>query len=372
MHATSVRRAVIGLAAATAFSFSGVALAENTKLNFASPLPANHAVNQGIEAWLKDLAKASNGEISYEWYPGEVVAKNKQAMASVRDGIVDASYVIDSYTSSELPNQITASKNGGFGADAMVMTGAANEYMLLNCKQCRQDWRKNGVIALVHASTTHYNLACRENLNSAEKLAGRKIRAAGSFGLVTKEFGGVPVNIPITDTYEALQRGQADCTFAAEAHLKGYSFNEVVKYMITAPFGVYMSGTPFLVNADKWEALPDAHKKLIQSKLPDLAVGITERYIEEAKVARKDSEAKGVKWVEPEQSLIDARQRYLKKLVDLAVTEGEKRRITGVREMMETFQPIHEKWKKIVGDIGHDPDKFREALDREIFSKATY
>src|SRR5690606_24982600 len=273
--------------------------AEEITLNVASPLPANHAVNKGIEAWLEKLAKESKGEFKYKWYPGEVVAKNKQAMASVRDGLVDASYVIDSYTSSELPNQISASRNGGVGANAMVMTGAANEFMLLNCPQCKQDWRKNGVIAMVHTSTTHYNLACREKLDSAAKLEGRKIRAAGSFGLVTKEFGGVPVNIPITDTYEALQRGQADCTYAAEAHLKAYSFNEVVKYMITAPFGVYMSGTPFLINADKWEALSDEHKKLITSNLASLATDITFRYMAEAAISKKESEEKGVKWVAP-------------------------------------------------------------------------
>src|SRR5690554_2302716 len=113
MQANSVGQAVVGLAAAIAFSFSGAALAEEITLNVASPLPANHAVNKGIEAWLEKLAAESKGEFKYKWYPGEVVAKNKQAMASVRDGLVDASYVIDSYTSSELPNQISASRNGG-------------------------------------------------------------------------------------------------------------------------------------------------------------------------------------------------------------------------------------------------------------------
>jgi len=369
MSAKTLRRWLGTGAMAALLAWAGNAQAEKTTLNVASPLPANHVINKAIESWLQSLSAASKGEIDFKWYPGEVIAKNTKAMASVKDGLVDASYVIDSYTSSELPHQITASKNGAIGEDAMVMTGAANEYMLLNCPECQQDWARNGVVALVHASTTPYHLACREKLDTVEKLTGKKIRAAGSFGVVTKEFGGVPVNIPITETYEALQRGQADCTFAAAAHLKGYSFSEVVKYMITAPFGVYMSGTPLLMNKDKWESLPPAHRALIRSRLANLATLAVMGYIDEAEVARKDSEAKGVTWVEPGPGLLEARKRYLDKLVEVAVAEGEKRKITGVKPMMDRFGPIHAKWVKIVNDIGHDPAKFEQALQAEIFSK---
>lgn len=375
MHLTRfTRQMTIGaLACATALALAGTAHAQKkTTLNVASPLPVNHVVNKSIEGWLDNVAKASDGTLEFKWYPGEVVAKNRQSMDAVKNGLADASYVIDAYLPSELPHQITASRVGVYGADSFVMTGVANEYMLLNCAQCVQDWRKNGVIAMVHAATTAYHLACREALDSEEKLSGRRIRGAGSHGLFITEFGGVPVNIPITDTYEALQRGQVDCTMAVDAHMKSYSFNEVTRFMINAPYGVYMSGTPFMINASRWSSLPPETKKLIQSKLPDLAAEIAARYEEEAIAARKESEAKGVKWLEPSASLMAARQRYLDRVVQTAVEEGKKRRITGVEEMLAKFQPIYEKWEKIVAETGHDRAKFRDALEREVFSKITY
>ncbi len=365
-------RSAVIVAAAGAMSFGSPVFAEQSEINFASPLPAIHAINKQIGPWLESVSKASNGEIKFQWYPGGTVAKATKALASVKGGLVDGSYMIDAYTSSELPHEVLASRNGGFGEDPLVMTGAANEYLLLNCEQCRNDWIKNGVIAMAHASTTPYYLSCREKLTSVDDLKGKKIRASGSFGVVTKEYGGIPVNIPITETFEALQRGQADCTYAVDAHMKSYSFNEVAKHVTRQPFGVYMSGSPFVISKSKWDSLPAKHRELIKSKLPDLVTASAWAYIDEAGVARKESEARGVVFHEPDASLVEARNGYLTKLVAVAKEEAKKRRLRDSDKIMAAFPPIHEKWQKIIAEIGPDRAKFREAIEREVYSKVKF
>ncbi|MGH1357127.1 MAG: C4-dicarboxylate TRAP transporter substrate-binding protein [Burkholderiaceae bacterium] len=372
MQSNYALRGVIALVASASLSFSSSASAEQSEINFASPLPSIHALNKQIGSWLERVTEASGGEIKFNWYPGGTVAKVTKALASVKGGLADVSYMIDAYTSSEVPYEVMASRNGGFGADALVMSAAANEYLLLNCEQCRNDWRKNGVIAMAHVSTTPFYLACREKLTSAADLKGKKIRSPGSFGVVTKEYGGIPVNIPITETFEALQRGQADCTYAADAHMKSYSFNEVAKHMTRQSFGVYMSGAPFVISESKWKSLPAKHRELIQSQLADLVTAGTWAYIDEAKVARKESEERGVAYHEPEADLTEARDRYLGKLVDVAKEEAKKRRLTNAAEIMAKFPPVHQKWQKIVAEIGSDRDKYREALVREIYSKVKF
>src|SRR5690625_679946 len=163
--------------------------------------------------------------------------------------------MIDSLTFAEQSYNVLAGRVSTYGNDAMVMAGAANENLLLHCEQCVDQLNSQNIVPLAYVVTTPFKLVCRDEYRDARVMDGLRFRTPGSYGQIAAKWGGVPVNIPPTDMFEALQRGMADCTFGPEAHIRNYSLYEVARYVIDQSFGMYMSGSVFNMNQRTWRSL---------------------------------------------------------------------------------------------------------------------
>jgi TRAP-type C4-dicarboxylate transport system substrate-binding protein len=97
-----------------------------------------------------------------------------------------------------------------------------------------------------------------------EDLKGLKIRSHGLSAKVVEALGAVPVGMPMTEAYDALQRGVAEGIVTNIGTLLSIKIGEVVKYT-TENFGsAYSTGFFIVMNKSKWNALPPDIQQIIE------------------------------------------------------------------------------------------------------------
>jgi TRAP-type C4-dicarboxylate transport system substrate-binding protein len=91
---------------------------------------------------------------------------------------------------------------------------------------------------------------------------GHKIRVyTPQLASVIKEFGGAPVNVPLNEVYQALERGVIDTAFAGVVWAHAFKWHEVGKYV--TKFDLAMPTQGIFVNKGAFEALPSDLKATV-------------------------------------------------------------------------------------------------------------
>ncbi|WP_346895729.1 C4-dicarboxylate TRAP transporter substrate-binding protein [uncultured Roseibium sp.] len=347
---------------------TGPALAGKT-LSYASHVPSTHILHtEGMAPFYKQVETDTNGEITFKEFPGGAMGDAKSLLAIVRDGIVDSSLIVNVYYKADLPASYMITDLGMLGGDSMVMAAAAAETFLLDCPQCAEESARNHIKPLAYYASAPYILMCTKPVSTLEELQGLKVRAIGPWAIWLKDIGAVPVSVPSSEVYEALQRGQADCTIGSAAWLKNYNLKDVITYVTDLKVGTYFGALAFDMNTDTWNGLSTDERKAIVKSLPGITRRMVMAYREEDDAALKEGLDHGVKLAEPGQALIASYDEQKGKEVArvLGDPRAEKLELKGV---VDALMKNVDKWTKILDEIGHDPDKYEEKLQEEIYSK---
>ena len=136
-------------------------------------------------------------------------------------------------------------------------------------KQLHQEYRKEvlGVHAmLLGIGTTEFFAVSTKPIRTKEDLVGLKMRTTGAWATVMKEsFGSSTVVLPSGEIFSALERKVIDAVdWAGPGGNLGMGFHKVAKYLIVP--GVHQPSSPveLVINLDKWNALSDADKQLLE------------------------------------------------------------------------------------------------------------
>lgn len=346
--------------------------AQATDLVYGSYLSPEHGNNKyGVVRFIEEAERVSEGSLKFQYIPGGALVGAKTTLSSIGDGIVDSGIVVSLYHASDLPYNSIITNMTAFGGDAAVLAGATNETTLLNCPKCMEEWEKWNIKHLGAYSTSGYKFLCRQEVKSLDDFKDWRIRAAGATGRWVNYLGATSVNIPVTDTYEALQRGQIECTVGSLSWLKTFSLEDVAKYVYDMPSGAYFGGTLANVNLDKWNALSDLEKKALISAAPKAVSGATVMgYVGDDKVYVESSiEAAGITVIQPSDEELKLLAEYRKTEADLVIEMSKEAGLEGAEEVVHAFLRNLEKWEGIIAEIGYDVEKYEEALNREIYSK---
>ena len=139
--------------------------------------------------------------------------------------------------------------------DGKTATAAANEFF----KAMKPKELDDVKVLYLHAHGPGL-LHTKKPVKKLEDLKGMKIRSTGLSAKVVSALGGVPVAMPQGATYESLQKGVVDGTFAPIETLKGWKQGEVIKHTTNSRTIGYTTGMYVIMNKAKWDKLPDAVK----------------------------------------------------------------------------------------------------------------
>jgi TRAP-type C4-dicarboxylate transport system substrate-binding protein len=216
-------------------------------------VPPQHLLTKDVLAvWAKEVEKVTNGRVKLR-----MLAKHPTAASgtidAVRDGLVDVSYVVASYTPARHVLPLLAELPGG-GVTAEINSVA---YSRIHWRYFQSKNEYKGVKLLgvfTHGPGQMFNT--KRPINTVEDLSGLKIRSGGGISeQIARALGASAFVKPAPETYELLSSGVADGTFLPLEPIISFKLNTVVKYVTLFPGGFYNAAFGFFMNEDKWNEL---------------------------------------------------------------------------------------------------------------------
>ncbi len=226
------------------------------ELSYSIFFPPSHAQCKAAAAWADEIEKRSGNRVKINIFAGGALTKANECYEGVVNGISDIGMSCFAYTRGRFPIMEAADLPLGY-PDGKTATRAVNAFY-----ETMKPAELNDVKTLyIHAHGPGM-LHSKKEVRTLEDLAGMKIRSTGLSAKVVEALGGVAVAMPQGATYEALQKGVVEGTFAPVETLKGWRQAEVIE-STTYCRGVGYTTSMFVVmNLDKWNVLPEDVKTI--------------------------------------------------------------------------------------------------------------
>lgn len=213
----------------------------------------------------KRLAGAGNYQMSWQENYGGSIVKPKGVLEGVQLGLGDIGIVTTIFHSSKLPSQGISGSTPFVATDARAVAKAVDEIAREFPAMQNEFAAQNQVYLATGVVLDTYQVFCSEPVASVADLEGRKI-AGGGLNLRylegIKDAAGVRGGL--TDYYNMVQTGLADCAMLWPEAAKTFKIAEVAPYMLRADLGAVNSKT-VTVNADYWAGLPDEVKDVLNA-----------------------------------------------------------------------------------------------------------
>jgi len=249
------------------------------KLNYSVFFPAHHIHSVLAVEWGKEIEKRTNGRVKVDVLPGGTLTPADKCYDGVEKGISDIGMSVFAYTRGKFPLMEVIDLPIGI-KNGVVATRLINEFYE-KFKPKELDGVK---VMFLHAHGPGL-LHTKTAVNRLEDLKGMKVRCTGLATKIVTTLGGIPVAMPMGETYDALSRGVVDASMAPQESLNTWKWGEVVKFT-TEDFGAsYSTGMFVVMNKDKWNSLPPDIQKIIER--------INDEYIEKSGKGWDDIDKEG-------------------------------------------------------------------------------
>ena len=251
----------IAIAAAAAIGI-GAASAQATELKFANFTPPFHTINASvIEKLNADVSAATGGALTVRGYHGgELGAGPVEQYVRVLQGAADMAWGLPGYTSSQFGKTMIAELPGAIPAD---MPGYEALWRAFP-DQLAAEFPGTKALAL-WTSEPNIFIMRDKVIRTPADLAGLKLRVAGATAAeVVSALGGTPVQMPISQVYNAMQTGLIDGVVTGASTLRDFKLDEVADALtLGAPLGRLTFYT--VLNQKVYDGLPDDQKAAIDA-----------------------------------------------------------------------------------------------------------
>lgn len=345
-------------------------------IKFNTYMSSKHAAYLTLTPFFKKIEAASKGKIKFKVYAGGLLLKAKESLRGLSQGTCDAALITTTYFSSFLPKINLLGDVLLLTDDATAASGAATEMLLLRPQFFKEELAKNNIIMLGgFYATNPYMTMSNKPIQTYDELKGKKIRAAGAAWVrLAKSLGVTAVTLPISETYEALQRGTIEGVWGTAEFLRSYSLWDVAKYVTTYPTGCYCGSCAMTFNLKFWKKLPKPAKDLLLDHMASVPAGITlVSYGAREEETIKNAPKHGVKFIKPESSFVAKMDEFKKGILERASKWAHDKR--GLDEefakaVIKDYIKTYAKWKKLSQNVvKKDLGKFKEVLTAEVYQK---
>jgi TRAP-type C4-dicarboxylate transport system substrate-binding protein len=342
------------------------------ELVYGSWVPAGDYLNStALPTAFKQIEAETKGAIKWKLIPGGQIADGKTTFTAVKDGLMQAGLGIPTYVPNLLPSNSMLYSTVIPGDDVVAATGAGSEALLLHCPSCLEEYKKLNAIPLSPYSGAASVFMCTTPIKTVAEFKGKRVRAVGAAVELVNLAGGTPVSATLTEAVSLLQRGGIDCVYGVPEWLKTFGFGDFAKHVTDYPLGVLSPVIAFMMSRDAFHKLTPEQKVVhLRAAARITAVHSIGNFIVRNEESYRDAVAnKGVQKVSVGKDFDELMAKY---------KAGERERNTKVARgfgvanpeaILDAYAKATEKWQKMSKDIGRDPDKFTEALWREVYSK---
>lgn len=253
------RSLLIVLSLILTLAFGAPAAFAGTNLTYSNFFPPTHAQSQLAQAWCDEVKKRTGGQVTVQYFPGQTLTPARQAYDGVVNGLSDLAMGCFAYTRGRFPAMEALDLPLGYQSGVQA-TKAANLFVeKIQPKELGQV-----VVMYVHAHGPGLLFTRDKAVGTLEDMKGLKIRSHGTSAKLVKALGGVPVTLPMPDTYQSLARGVVDGSFYPVESNLGWKLAETVKFGTWSLPVAYTTSFFVVMNKARWNSLPEGVKNTIR------------------------------------------------------------------------------------------------------------
>ena len=261
------------------------------QFSYANFFPPTHVQAQLGIAWANEIEKRTNGQVKFTHFPGGALLKGPEIYDGVVRGIADVGMSVCAYTQGRFPSIEAIDLPMGYPTGVAASAIINDFYKKFDLK----DFEQVKILYLfAHGPGL---LHSKKLVEKMEDLRGLKIRSTGTSALVSRALGAVPVSLPQSGVYEALQKGVAEATWSPVEVLKGWNQAEVINYTIDSYSVGYTQAFFVAMNLRKWESLPKDIQSVIEEVSREWIKKTGEAWDESDREGREFSESLGNKTI---------------------------------------------------------------------------
>ncbi|WP_372921417.1 C4-dicarboxylate TRAP transporter substrate-binding protein [Roseovarius sp.] len=345
---------------------------ETTSFNASVWLPENHPLaKHSYVEWLPRLREASDGTLDPTLYTGPVLLPPGGHLTGIADGIAHVGYHAGTYTPSELPEDNVLAQLSFSYQDPYVAAFAITEANL-TIPELQDQWMRNNVVYLGGYAIPPYNLLCVKEVVTLEDIQGARIRVPGAAHSDWADaIGAAPVNVPSSEMYSGLDRGQIDCAAIPANDLQTRSLWDVAKHATLIDLGVYYSGYSQAANRDFWQGLSADQRQAFFETIPVALVDQLHHYDETIAAALDAAEEEGVTLHEPSDELLATVEEFQSQARESAIRMGEETfGMSNPETIVDQFEQVVQKWTELLDGVDRsDREALIELAVDEIYAK---
>lgn len=260
------RLAVGSLLAAPALLGSRNARAATRTLKISHQFPGG-TIDQGdfrdrlTRRFAADVAKRSNGELAFEFYPGSSLMKTVAQFSAVRRGALDLSLYPLAYAGGEVPEVNIGLMPALVSSYAQGMAWKTSEIG----RQLTDLLDKRGVKILTWVWQAGGIASRAGTIITPDDTKGLKIRGGSrEMDLMLKAAGGIISSVPSDEIYAAMQTGSLDAAVTSSTSLISFRLQEIAKATTTGRQGSFwFMFEPLLMSKSVFDSLTPDQQKII-------------------------------------------------------------------------------------------------------------
>jgi len=340
MQSNFKSRTIRVVAASLAFAFAGGmgffasdASAQTKDLKVAFFASPKHPIWSRLMApWGKKIEAAGVG-LKVTGFPGsQIGGKPPGAFKRVVNGIADVEFAMQGYTSTVFPRTLIVEIPLQWSSP----TEATKALWRIYDKHLASEYKRVKVLAMWVTDTP--TIMTNKVVKLPDDLKGLKLRTPSrNQAAIIKGFGAIPVAMPMTQTYGAIEKGVVDGAVVGISVVNSFKLAEVVKnYIVDLPMGY--SPQMIAMNRDVYDSLSAKQRAVIDAN-SGLELSLKGAALYEGarkgglKTVTKRADTKITKLTAAEKSAWEAR---LKTIADKWVADFEKQGLP-YRQMLNDY-----------------------------------
>lgn len=250
-------------------------------LKFANLEPPPSLFTKMFQWWASEIEKRTHGRLKIEIYSGGTLARPKSVIEAVAIGLADTGEVVTVFNPGKTP-LATVGQNPIGGSDIYVNHRAMQD-LIQHYAPIQEEFKKFNQKALWTQATGSQRLIARKPIGTLDTLQGMKIRASAQMATLYEKLGAAPVFMPMTETYEGLQRGTAEAASAGLSHMEPLRFHEVCKHLLMLE-GIGVNNAGFgTINLNTWKKLPPDIRKVVMEVSNEFPASLSKNMMESEK-----------------------------------------------------------------------------------------
>ncbi|MFA5645473.1 MAG: TRAP transporter substrate-binding protein [Candidatus Ratteibacteria bacterium] len=253
--------------------------AKPIELAYSIFFPTNHTLSLSAAAWAKEIEKRSNGRVKINLFYGGTLTPADKCYDGVEKGISDLGQSCMAYSRGRFPLSEVIDLPLGY-QNGLQATRVINAFY----RKFKPAEYAGVQVMYFHAHGPGL-LHTKSPVRSLEQVKGKKIRCTGLAAKVVTSLGGVPVAMPMGETYDALSRGIVNGSMAPVESLENWKWGEVVGCTTENYGSSYTTGMFVVMNKNKWNSLPADIKQIF--------LRVNNEWIDKSGRAWDEADAKG-------------------------------------------------------------------------------